>query len=296
MDNHGTDQPIEFTDHWPADLPKHGFEWVEGFEVQDNLRIHDVFLSPRPGPVGHIDFPVDLYADFANLTAAQDRILDFANKYGSLHALGDHFHQIGDEQPGQGDSLSGWRYQLKCFHETLDLWFRANMGDSKYVRHRCRPLYDWRPGDTWIFAMHPTGYREYHADPIELARRVVILTTNQRLSATLRPRPDCRLPGCTFQGHVPDFTSHTRATLRANKKGVNLVVTSTDLLTTVWLQFAAYIAGERKLKKCAAPDCPHPYMDVTDSPRPAAKRMHRRCEERLRKRRYRQRKQQESNK
>jgi hypothetical protein len=82
----------------------------------------------------------------------------------------------------------------------------------------------------------------------------------------------------------------TRAALRRSKGGELFLVTeSSTLLKTLWLQFAASVVGQRKVKKCAAPDCGL-YMDVTTSKHPAARRMHPHCEERLKKRRYRGRK------
>lgn len=42
----------------------------------------------------------------------------------------------------------------------------------------------------------------------------------------------------------------------------------------------------RDLKRCEAPDCGQ-YIDLSDSPRPGARRFHKACEERMRKRRQR---------
>lgn len=68
----------------------------------------------------------------------------------------------------------------------------------------------------------------------------------------------------------------------------DLKVRASDLITTVWLQLAELVCGQRKLKKCEALDCGQ-YLDVTDFKRPGAHRMHHACEERLRKRKLRER-------
>jgi hypothetical protein len=71
-----------------------------------------------------------------------------------------------------------------------------------------------------------------------------------------------------------------------------LVVTSNNLGKVLWLQFAGAVAGQRKVKRCEAPDCGR-YMDVTESMRPGARRMHESCMERLKKQRYRDKKRSE---
>jgi hypothetical protein len=286
MDKGGT-TPINLIGHWPPAVPQNGFDWVDGFQaVTSKIRSKDVFLVPRPGPMRHASYASDLYADFGNLPAEREAILRFANTHGPLSLLGTHFHRSDNMKPCHGDSFAEWKIQLARFQQTLDLWVRAD--NSQWVRRYCRPLYDRKPSETWLLATTP-GTAQLLENPPALARQVVVNTVNTMLSASLRNFPACALPGCMAPTESPDFSRHTRATLRATRKGsYDLAVTSADLLTTVWLQFAAYIAGERLLKKCEAPDCGL-YMDVTDSPRPGAKKMHSRCEERLRKRRYRER-------
>ena len=65
-----------------------------------------------------------------------------------------------------------------------------------------------------------------------------------------------------------------------------LVINPLDLKRALWLQLASVIAGQRKVKKCEDPKCPSPYIDVTNSARPGARRMHGHCAERVRKERY----------
>jgi hypothetical protein len=64
-------------------------------------------------------------------------------------------------------------------------------------------------------------------------------------------------------------------------------VTPTALLSAIWLQFADWVTGSRVVRKCEK--CQQ-WMDITESPRRGAKRMHERCSLALRMARYRRKK------
>ena len=177
--------------------------------------------------------------------------------------------------------------ELVTFQQAIELWYRAREGDARWIRRFCDPLYRQGsfPEDSdaaWLDL--PITFPQ---NPLTLAREIVVTTINRKLSPKIKYQAECVKPGCGFK-RMGRLGSSTRGTLRQTNNGsVDLVIVSNDLITTVWLQFATGVSGRRRVKKCEAPDC-GAYMDVTDSPRPGARRMHKHCEERLKKRRYRE--------
>jgi hypothetical protein len=142
-----------------------------------------------------------------------------------------------------------------------------------------KPLREHQPLESVDFLQPPCGASPWPDNPLEFAHEMVIQTIRHKLAGGLRSQPPCAYHGCTFQPDS-DFSSQTRADVLATGLGAfELTVASTDLLKTVWLQLGA---GNRRLKKCEAQDCGQ-YLDVTGFDRPGAHKMHRNCEERLRK-------------
>lgn len=310
MDKGGTDfqiaseEVVDLANHWPGVVPVNGFEWVDGVELLSaKARIQDHFLVRQPGPVRHVPFSDDLWTHFYNVASdcsggsvskAQAAILRFSNEHGALHQVGDHFHRrLESMRPEVGERFQAWLSELRKFRDTVDLWHCLKDGrkaDIQRVRTYCEPLYHWKPGSSWSLAYSPV-FHSLLDKPLLLAKRVVLHTINSQLVPVLTVEHKCWLPKCGFTPG-PDISSQTSGMLRADGGRIQLMIVSSDLLKSVWLQLAAYVAGQRKAKKCEAPDCGL-LMDVTDSPRPGAKRMHQRCEERLRKQRYRENKRRE---
>jgi len=288
VDNSRDREIVELADHWPLIVPVEGFEWVEGVEfvTPDPRLTARRFLVARPGPTRRARlFAEDLYIDFANLRPTPEAIATFANRNGMLRHIGRHFHRADSLAPATGECWHDWAHELTIFQHAIELWYRVRERDTRWVRRFCDPLYRQDSEAEWPLAVPPTPSQ--NPNPLALARAIVVQTINQKLSPEIRYQGTCAKAGCSFRraGHLG---SSTRGTLRAAKNGtVDLVILSNDLITTVWLQFATGVSGRRRVKKCEAPDC-GAYMDVTDSPRPGAKRMHKRCEERLKKRRYRE--------
>lgn len=284
-----TSEVVELAEHWPLIVPIEGFEWVEGIEFANPaFSPTGRFLVARPGPTKKVpSFAEDLYVDFANLRATPKEIVKFANRNGGLRHIGRHFHRADSLDPAMGECWDrDWTLELTVFQQAIELWYRVREGDARWIRKFCDQLYrsfDQDSDADWSLAVPLT----LPQNPLALAREIVVATINQKLSPEIRYQAECAKPGCSFRrrGHLG---SSTRGRLRAADNGtVDLVILSNDLITTVWLQFATGVSGRRRVKKCEAPDC-GAYMDVTDSPRPGARRMHKHCEERLKKRRYRE--------
>ena len=262
------------TANWAGEVPADGFEWIRGIEGQFG-KCADDFLVARSGQVRSVPFGNTLYEDFANLEAERTAVLAFANTHGPLLRDAVHFH-LENGEPCTGEPWTLWDFQLRRFRKALELWEQAKLRDVRSINRFLEAVR--KPGANWL--VQPPIF-EWPEDPILFARAVVRETVNYELSATAPPASSCAV--CALRS-TPMLTSFTKAQVR---KDFSLAIVSSDLLKTVWLQLAEYIAGQRLLKKCEAQDCPRKYMDVTDSKRPGARRMHDTCEERLRKQNYR---------
>jgi hypothetical protein len=171
--------------------------------------------------------------------------------------------------------------EIHRLRDGLDLWFAATNRDHVSVRRILDPIKRGGP-----FALILPAVRS--EDELEYAKQIVVTSANIRLSPSTSWNPPCHLAGCAF-GETHRWMDSTLARIRTLNAGHELVIAASNLLKVIWLQFAAYIVGQRRVKRCEAPDCAR-YMDVTGSKRPGARRFHPQCEERFKKQRYRKRK------
>ena len=269
-----------------SEVPINGFEWVRGVRaLRADFSAPDLFLVARPGPTMEIQIPEDLYLEFAQLTPEPDPILSFARRYGRLRVIGNHFHR-DDNEPEDGEQFFDWQIEVNRLKAALDLWYGAASKNVAWVRRFLDPIGPNRKkGNPWLLDLPMVR----NDDPLELAQAIVISTLNIRLTPATGFDHACFVPGCGFPGGQK-WTDSTYAYVRKSRgHQPELVLASSNLVKALWLQFASAVAGQRKVKKCEAPDCGR-YMDVSISPRPGACRMHPRCEERLKKKRYRDRK------
>jgi hypothetical protein len=276
-------QVVDLAASWPLYLPAGGYEWVEGVQVYTpGYFRRGRFLTQRRAAPGEtakeIAIPEELYLEFYNLTA--EGVLDFANRYGALRFFpGEHFHRASDMRPALGEPLEDWLLEIAAFRAVLDLWNQAQNGTPRSIRQQIEAVRNRAPQPR--LAYPPAGL----ADPAAHARAIVIQTINRHLAWNLHAPVPCHLSRC--KGESRPWEDATEAQLEGGRGGTppDLVVISTNLIKTLWMQLASVVAERRKLKRCEASDCGK-YMDVTHSQHPKARRMHKTCAERLRKRRY----------
>jgi hypothetical protein len=269
-------QVVDFTTSRPLTAPKNGFACVTGAQAPTaGFLKRQLFLVPLPGPITEVSVPEDLYLDFSRLKSDSiPAIQDFAQRYGQLRLSGEHFHREPEMDAVEGEPVNRWSREAARFKAALNLWYEADMGTPKTVT---RLLATMEGAD-----LHFPTYSI--SDPAERARAIVLTTINAGLAPAQWTPPACALPGCHHKS-IP-WLDATRACLQISKGGApDLIILSSNLIKTLWTQFACLVAGKRKLKKCEAVDCRlGGYMDVTDSDRPGARRMHSTCAERLKKR------------
>jgi hypothetical protein len=272
-------------------VPEKGFQWIDGAE--GTRALPDRFLK-RMSREGTTNQPSEeAYLDFAHIDGTDEAaLLKFANKHGSLGTLLSHFHSA-DTKRVWGESLSAWQRHWEEFHRAFDLWEAA----SEVDRHRAKELMTLpvqEPGDPRPFLPEVyslTDERSFARDPLSVAKKVVVLWINRNLMPQRNVSTrECRVPGCKelkFYNRLR-VTPWVQYTLEVRESRrmvfVELRVKPTSLLSAIWLQFAEYVAGSRKIRRCEA--C-NQYMDVTDCARPGAKRMHERCSHAARVRRWR---------
>jgi hypothetical protein len=292
-------QRVDLVASWPLYLPGGGFELVEGVQIPvPDIRHQSTFLVPRRAARGAektITIPEDLWEKFCSLTP--ETVLDFANRYGTLRAFGEHFHHPSDMRPLEGEPLENWLFEVTLFRAVLDLWDECQHGTSSKVSRvlesALKPKKIRWQAHEWTFRPLDSLPPEAGVDsPIEQAKRIVIYTINKELGPVQHYRLRCALTGCKYDSRWAEVDS-TRVELRGGRGQTvpQLVIISENLIKTLWMQLASLVTGNRKLKKCEAPDC-RQYIDVTKSGHPKARRMHDSCAERWRKRRYRDRRRQ----
>lgn len=266
-------------------VPTNGFEWAPGGQAPAPGRfIRRDFLVRRAGPQREITLPDDLCLDFARLDAGKEAILKFASRYGVLRPWGDHFHRTPESPAEYGERLSEWRYEIGQIKTTLDLLYAAENQDKSVAQKLLSPLTSKIKPSVASPLRRP---RFLTGNLIDDAYAVVVETINLGICPVYRFDRDCHIPGCGFK-ECEKWADTTYAQVRRTNGRREIVLVQSSLITTLWLQLATFVVGQRKLKKCEAPDCDQ-YMDVTDSPRPASRRMHAHCEERIKKKRYRER-------
>jgi hypothetical protein len=274
---------VDLTIARPCRVPVSGFAVVEGvWSYGPKYQRHGLFLVPLPGPSRRVRIPDDAYLEFAELTKL-DEIRDFSCRYGPLRIDKYHFHRVATGEPEMGERISDWLHEAQRLRDTLNLWDAYRKKNHQWIRRFLEPVFS---GQRRWSLNRPVKCPE---DPIQCAEKVIITTVSMSLSPCDRWEPPCCFPGCGYtDGQVR--TDSTYACLQSVEGGSpEFVVGSSNLSKTLWLQAAGAVAGQRKVKKCEAPDCGR-YMDVTSSSRPGGRRMHESCSERLKKQRYRKKK------
>jgi hypothetical protein len=263
-----------------TEIPVNGFEWVDGFEAwHEDLKFHGAFLAPCPGPVRVVKVYDEVYLEVDKLQIEKEAVMRFANAHGQLSLKGSHFHRADNGASARGTSWNDWKFELQRFKATFTLWNQIEHREigniRRFVEKQKKAL--THPGDP-VRLQLPI---RWPMDPLEFARAMVLRTINFGIAPELTAGETCKLSECGFVSHNDNYSYPSAVVLERNGS-LDLVVTGSDLKKTAWLQLAELVCGQRKIKKCEAPDC-QLYMDVTGSKRPGARRMHRTCEERLRK-------------
>lgn len=286
----------------PMGVARSGYEWIEGQYRPSGdrpklcLKVKDRFLRIRNTSLGMSakSFAADVYTQFANLETTPKSTLEFANKHGSLGLRQWHYHGERNAK-GYAERYTDWEGEISFFQQTFRLWKIVegrNRRDLRQFAESSDPLgrFAWLLG---AIAPDKSPF-DRKVDLFEIAWRGLIGGVNNALhpDSTINFGPitcvDCGAPLVARQ--TPEITSHVSFGLayRDAKDGprAESKLTPDRLLSAIWLQFSEAIIGERKIKRCEAHDC-RKWMDVTNSDRPAARRMHPQCAERVRKQRYR---------
>lgn len=298
----------------PTGVARSGYQWIPGHYRPSNrpkLCLKDGFLEIRDTSLGMSakSFSSNVCTQFANLQLTPDAALEFANKHGRLGLRKSHYHVNGNKK-GYAERYTEWEREISVFQQTFKLWKIVDDKNGRDLQKFAEGLdpHGLFGGLLDVMAPHKLPKRENRlklnpkADPFKLAMAYVLGNVNDALYPGITISrgltcADCGAPLAIRQ--APEITSHVSYSLAVrdgnNGPRVESKLTPDRLLSEIWLQFSEAIIGERKIRRCEAPDC-RKWMDVTSarpgrkSARPGARRMHLHCAERLRKRRKRKRK------
>ena len=174
-----------------------------------------------------------------------------------------------------------WEQEITQFKTCLEAWF-LTLGQDRNALLNFMRQHRWRT----------------HFGPKNLfveAKCKIILDVNTRLS----PVPDfpeaCYLKRCAQDqlraGKLPSVAYQLSFSLSdattSNGTPIVPLLVATSVVSAIWLQLAELMISRRVVRQCER--C-HQYMDITDSPRRGAKRMHERRSLAARMARYRQKK------
>ena len=263
-------------------VPSGGFAWVEGRTGPDATL--SSFLIPQSATGASQEIPMDLSLQFAKLKLTPEAALEFANRYGRLGLVRRHFHSA-QTAVQSAECWSDWLTEIKQFRTCRDGWFLAAEDDPK-------ALFSFLRDHHWRILVASDG-------PWLTAQCRILSQINEKLNP-LRVLPEpCFLKTCNGDLRpqlTPFVTYHLNYVSRLGQptgrhNTIAGHVMPTALLSTIWLQFADVVTGSRVWRKCEK--CQQ-WMDITESPRKGAKRMHERCSLALRMARYRRKKKSKS--
>jgi hypothetical protein len=286
MKTRAKENVVDFVTHANHWVCNDGFRWIEGRSGSRGSK--GLFLVPASDVGSIVQPPDDLHLRFFDIQPDKDSLLEFACQFGRLGVRLQHFHSE-HTRIQHAESLADWLAAWESFHTVFTLWLQVESGSLAAVR---RYLASTHLGNiaTPLVMADPRLKR----DSLRLARHSVVEAINRELApATVAPIGEhrCFLPGCKWSGPRPSVRADVAVRLAWKHDAVGgerpeFSIQPDTLLGTVWLQFARYVCGERRVIRCEA--CGR-LMDVTDSPRPGARRMHPECSNRICQQRFRER-------
>jgi hypothetical protein len=278
-------------------IPKKKFRWVQGTSgFQGRPVWTELYLVANYGPSRIVSPPPDVFIDFNELELTEPSLLGFANRFGRLGAKEEHFH-LTDGSAGWGETISSWHLHVAEFQRWFNIWQLTKGGNRNRLQEALIsagvPL-----KARGIDRMPPTALAVGLAaaiskDPMKTAQSYLIDRVNRYLapgiSMGLPAHMTCYYRGCTARRDLlPELTEHVIWQLMPVKIGNRLTVkpsiSPSTLIAAIWLQFADLICGEKRVRLCEV--CGK-LMDISNSARKGAKRMHETCSNTRRMTRYR---------
>jgi hypothetical protein len=230
--------------------------------------------SAGDGPASSCAPADDAYTELADVPMSEDGLLGFAAKHGYLGVERTHFHSDATDER-YAESFDAWALAVQEFQNWYGVWGSLETGSIRDIRSRPEGLTEWRK---W-------------KDVRVSAKRLLVDSINQHLRAGVvrhaHFEKPCYIDGCQWHTPPAKITPHVSYELQFDPKrdAIQAKVFPYNLITAVWLQFADLLCGSRKVVRCQL--CGK-WMDISETARPTAKRMHDRCSHAERMRRYRE--------
>jgi hypothetical protein len=281
-------------------VEKHGYRWVSGWLGANGKK--EQFLVPGkepPKPPPHtrrielakfnkelattwyetVKAPDDLYLKLGRVELSEPGLLAFANAYGPLGIRQRHFHS-DETSCATGEPYSAWKCIVREFQDCFRLWKAMDGRDLSAVR---------------AFLTSARSEVSVEESEQDLAREV-----NKYLAQVINSNmiPWWALDkdnGCIRQGRMgvpagpyPYAAVHYHLEFDEANNRLRPTLHAFRPVFLVWLQFAELASGVRRVSMCE--EC-RQWMDISDTARPTAKRMHDHCSHAARVRRWRKKQQ-----
>jgi hypothetical protein len=275
MNRPKSEEPVELVVPRAVPVPENGFRWVRGESgIDPSRRASGLFLVAKGGGrLLPVIPPRDLYLEFLRVKPDEASTLEFANRFGKLGTAHEHFHSTECSERF-GESARMWGHEIGVFQHWFEVWQNAESRNlfelRKILLDSGVPLEDERLKESLT------------RDLVKTAKSYLVGEINRFLapgvSIPLSNYQGCFYEGCSYKAKVPKITEHVSCELVLREERwrvqIGLQLIPDKLLTTVWLQFAELVAGGRRVRPC---DLCGQWMDISETARPGAKRIHERC-------------------
>jgi hypothetical protein len=284
-----SEEPVELIAPGRGLIPVNGFQWVSGEHgARRGTAFQNRFLRPIAGGSKIEPLDTEAYLEFAELDSSEESLLGFAIKHGALGCARVHFH-LPDNPVAQqsGETITDWLHEAGELRRWFEIW-------NMIAERKSRALMQHIRADDYF---DEYAERAMEGDRLlSSLRSRVVNRINEKMEPSEYHRPDgcflgqCRrnnIPGSVISERLGGVRYLLEYDRKKSGSTVRSQVQAQRLLSAIWLQFAEYVSGSRTIRRCEAPDCQR-WMDISDTARKGAKRLHDRCSTRLRMQRYRQ--------
>ena len=221
----------------------------------------------------------DLFVKFSSLEGAEKDILNFANSYGWLGEAKLIFNCHG--RGIEGESIHCWRDEI----EEMQLLLKVNEWVKNYKIEELKKVIGWSKNGKRVWFRYK--YKSQLSGGTTQDRGMLLADQQRSLHPEYLTRwapNDLLEPAKVFLvARLNMRLQKTRWNLLFNDQNTIVpYIRPRNLLNALWLQFAQYVTGERRLIPC---EICNEWMDVTDFR--LSKKVHPGCSKRTRQKKYR---------
>jgi|SRR5882724_1188624 len=256
-------------------VPSHGFRWVDAHATAhpETEAPPNRYLTPR-FPVHWRDYDLlrdtpALFYEFSEVAPTEEGVQTFANEYGDLGIGGEI--RLLDGTRTRGERLQAWKAEIIPMWHALRLWEALKRGTEQDLRRWFRvdmdedsPMLTYTPDEPWPPDVPMDGSdlftRVLPGDPPQLESLASTWLYRDPPGTGIPATPEGfalafirRLVSTRLRQHSVLFLGYLRDMSRPVP--LSLKVAPPNLLTALWLQFAAAMMEDGRYQRC--PQCRH---------------------------------------